>query len=90
MQKYSYLSHCISDGLKNLSYVKICSVSLLYLIIAKMNGYTEESKRNKYLMLVTTNESHKIMKKHEKLWSKIRYLTRLITNSSDDYDEKYM
>ena len=30
------------------------------------------------------------IKKYEELWNKIRYLIRLITNSSDTYDEKYM
>ena len=29
-------------------------------------------------------------KKYEKLWGKIRYLMRLITKNSDDYDEKYI
>ena len=30
------------------------------------------------------------MKKYDELWSKIRDLIRLITNNSDDYDEKYI
>ena len=38
--------------------------------------------KNKYLMLVPTNESKVKIKKYEKLWSKIRYLIRLITKSS--------
>ena len=32
----------------------------------------------------------KNLKKHEKLWSKIRDLIRSMTKNSDDYDEKYM
>ena len=32
----------------------------------------------------------KKFKKYEKLWTKIRDLIRLITENSDDYDEKYM
>ena len=30
------------------------------------------------------------MKKYKKLWIKIRYLIRIITKSSDNYEEKYM
>ena len=42
------------------------------------------------MTLVPTNESKEIMKNYEELWSKIRDLIRLITNGTDDYDEKYM
>ena len=55
-----------------------------------MNGYSEEINGNKYLTLVPTNENKEKIKKHEELWSKIRYLIRSITKNSDDYDEKYM
>ena len=44
----------------------------------------------KYLILVLTNESKEIIKRHEELWSKIRDLIRSITKNSDDYDEKCM
>ena len=36
------------------------------------------------------NESEKIIKKYEELWSKIIHLIRSITKNSDDYDENYM
>ena len=55
-----------------------------------MNGYFEEINGSKYLMLVPTNESKEKIKKYEELWSKIIYLIRLKTKSSDDYDAKYM
>ena len=55
-----------------------------------MNEYFEEINKNKYLTLVPTNESKKIIKKYEELWSKIRYLIRSITKTSGDCDEKYM
>ena len=42
---------------KNLSYVKIKSVSPLYNIIDIINVYTEESNRNKYLMLVSSDKN---------------------------------
>ena len=43
--------------IKDLQYVKINSVNILYLIINKVNGYLEESNKNKYFTLVPTNES---------------------------------
>ena len=38
--------------MKDLEYVKIHNVNPLYLIMNKINGNTEESNGNKYLMLV--------------------------------------
>ena len=49
--------------IKNLKYVKINSVNLLYLIITKVNAYFEEINKNKYLTLVPANESKEIIKK---------------------------
>ena len=49
--------------IKNLKYVKINSVNLLYLIISKVNVYFEEINKNKYLTLVPANESKEIIKK---------------------------
>ena len=75
--------------IKDSKYVKINSVNPLYLIFSKVNGYFEEIIKNKYLMLVPTNESKGIIK-YEELWSKIRNLIRSISKNSDDYDKKYM
>ena len=38
-------------------YVKIYSVNPLYLIFRYMNGYFEEINGNKYITLISTNES---------------------------------
>ena len=67
--------------IKDLKYVKVYSVNLLYLIFHKVNGYFEEINENKYLTLVTTDEPKEKIKKHKELWSKIRYLIRLITKT---------
>ena len=77
-------------SIKDSKYVKINSVNPLELIFNKVNGYFEEINGNKYLTLVSTNESKEKIKKYEELWSKIRDLIRSITKNSDDYDEKYM
>ena len=52
--------------IKDSKYLKINSVNPLYLIFSKVNGYFEEINRNKYLMLVPTNESKEIIKNMEK------------------------
>ena len=41
-------------------------------------------------MLVPINESKEQIKKYEELPSKIKYLTRSITENSNDYDHKYL
>ena len=54
-----------------------------------MNGYFEEINKNKYLTLVSTNESKEKNKKYEEQWIKIRDLIRSITKNSDDYNQNY-
>ena len=49
-----------------------------------------DKNKNKYLMLVPTNESIEIIKKYEEFSNKTRYLIRSITKNPDDYDEEYM
>ena len=82
-----YIGHV---SVKNLSHIKNNSVSPLYLFIDKINGQAKESNRNKYLMLVPTDESKDILEKYEKLWNKIRGLVRSKINNSDSQIEKYM
>ena len=49
-----------------------------------MNGYTEESNRSNYLVvLVPTDESKKALKKWEKLWNRIQDFIRSITYNFD-------
>ena len=76
--------------IKDSKYVKINSVNPLYLIFSKVNGYFEEINKNKYLLLVPTNETKEKIRKYEEFWSKIRDLIGSLTKNSDDYDEKYM
>ena len=56
--------------IKSLSYVKINSVNLLYLIIDKVNRYIGEGDGNKCLTLVPTDERKDTLKKYEKLSKK--------------------
>ena len=76
--------------IKDSKYAKINSVNPIYLIISKAKGNFAKLNENKYLTLVPTNESKEIIKKYEKLWSKIRDLIGSVTKISDNYEEKYM
>ena len=88
--KNIHICYIVCVTLKDSKYVKINSVNPLYLIFIKVNRYFEEINGNKYLTLVSTNESREKIKKYKELWIKIRDLIRLITENSDDYDEKHM
>ena len=51
--------------LKKLVIIKnIYSVYLLYLIIGKVGGHTDENNRNKYLVFDFTDENKEALKKH--------------------------
>ena len=52
------LIYCIGYvTIKDSKYVKVNSVNPLCFIFSKVSGYFEEINKNKYLMLVPTNES---------------------------------
>ena len=62
----------------------------MYLIFTNVNEYFEEINENKYLTLVSANESQEKLKKCKTLCSKIKNLIGTIPKNSDDYDEKNM
>ena len=76
----------------DVSYATINNANALYLIINKVNGNIDidVSNVNKYLTLVSTDESKDKQKIHEELCNKIRDLIRSIINSSGNCDEKYV
>ena len=76
--------------IKNLGYVKTKSANPLDFTFDKINGYIEKSNGNKYMMLVSTDESKEKLKKYEELWNKIKKLIWSTTSNSDDDDKKYM
>ena len=62
-QKNILIYHIAYVTIKDSKYVKINSVNPLYLMLNRMNGYFEEINVNKYLTLVSTNESKEKIKK---------------------------
>ena len=83
LKKYSYLLYWICD---NKIARKIYRVNPLYLIFSNVNGDFEVNNGNKYLALVSTNQSKEVLKKYEELWIKIRDLVSSISKNSDGYN----
>ena len=75
---------------KDLKYLIMNSVNLLYLTFNKVNSYFKENNGNKHLMLVPTTGNKEKIKNYKELWIKTRDLIRSITKTLDDYDEKYI
>ena len=60
--------------MKDFDYVKINSVNPLYLIIGKVDRYSEERNGNKYLTLVSADKNKEVLIKYTELWNKIKNL----------------
>ena len=76
--------------IKDVRYARTDSVIPLYLIINKTNGYIEKSNENKYLALVSIDESKDTVKNCEELRNEIRDVIKSIINNSENYYEKYI
>ena len=50
--------------MKDLDYVNIHSVNLLYFVIDEVDGYVEKSNGNKYLTLVSTDKIHRTLEQN--------------------------
>ena len=91
IDKRSFIYYIGYATMKDSKYVKVYGVNPLYLIFNKVNGYFKEINGNKYLTLVSTNETKEKRKKYEELWSKIRDLIWMKNNimiQKDDYVTK--
>ena len=73
-----------------IGYVKSKSVSSLYLIINKVDGYVEEINGNKYLTLVSTDKNKEVVTKFTELWDEIKNSIEKINNKSGEYGKDFM
>ena len=71
--------------MKDLNYVNIYSVNPLYLIFDKVNGYTEESNGNRYLIFAPTNKNKEVLTKYTEIWNKIKNLIEIINYKPGEY-----
>ena len=58
--------------MKDSEYVKINSLSPLYLIINEVDRYIKEENGNKYLTLVFTDKNKEVLTKYTELWNGIK------------------
>ena len=55
-------------------YESIHSVNPQHFIVDEVDGYIEESNRNKYLVFVSTDKRKEALKKYTELWNGIKDL----------------
>ena len=69
---------------------KINSINPLYLITGEVDGYTEESDGNKYLIFASTDKNKKVLEKYTKFWDEIEYRIQTINaDKSGEYEKDY-
>ena len=66
------------------------SVKPLYLYINNVNEFIEASNANKYLKLVSADESKDKLNKYVETWSKIKNLIRSANINSNYYYENFL
>ena len=71
--------------MKDSNYVKISSVTPLYLIIDKLYGYIKEENGNKCLTLVSTDKNKEVLIKYTELWNKIKNLIKRNSIKAGEY-----
>ena len=76
--------------MKHSDYVKINSVSPLYLTIDKVDRCIEEKNGNKYLTLVSTDRNKEMLIKYIELWDKIKNLMECSSIKIGEYEKVFM
>ena len=78
--------------MKSLDHVNNDSESPLYLIFNNVDGYIiKESNRDKYLILVSTNQNKKVLEKYTKRWNEIKIQIETINGGKlIKYKEHFM
>ena len=57
------------------------SVNPLYLMIKKIDGFTEEKNGDKYLNIASTDRNIKVLKKYSEVWNRIKDCIEKINNN---------
>ena len=70
--KNVYIYYIEYITIKDIDYVNINSLNILYYIINKANGYIAESIESKYLALVSNDKAKEVLAKYTELWDKIK------------------
>ena len=67
---------------------KIKSVSLLYLLVHRIDGFMEEKRGNKTLNIAFTDSNNEVLKKYTEVWSGIKDQIEKINNGKLEKYEK--
>ena len=66
------------------------SVSPLYLMINRIDGFFEQKNGSKYLNIADTYKNNEVLKKYEQVFNGIKYHIKNIDDSGGKYDKHYM
>ena len=67
------------------------SVNPLYLMINRIDGFTEEKNGDKYLNIASTDRNSKVLKKYSEVWNRIKDCLEKVNDSGlGKYDKEFM
>ena len=70
---------------------KINSVNPLYLLVHRIDGFSEEKEGSKYLNIVFTDSYSEVLKEYEEVWSRIKnWIEKINNGKSGEYGKDYI
>ena len=70
---------------------KINSVNPLYLLVHRIDSFTEEKRGNKYLNVAFTDSNNEVLKKYAEVWSGIKdQMEKIDSVKLEEYEKDYM
>ena len=76
--------------MKDLDYVNINSVNPLYFIIGEVDGYIEQSNRNKYLVFASADKNKEVLTKYTELWNKMKNVIETKNDKPGEYGKDFL
>ena len=89
VQKHWYLLHWIHHKKKIDDYENIYSISLLYLIIGKVDEFIEEKNENKYLVFDSTDKNKEVLKNTQNFGMGLKMRMRIIGGKAGEYGKDF-
>ena len=67
------------------------SVNPLYLMINRIDGFTEEKNGDKYLNIASTDRNSEVLRNNSEVWNEIKdYIERINNNKLEECERDYM
>ena len=70
-------------------YGNIHGVNPVYLMIGKVNGYTEENNGSKCLVFNSSDENKEVLKKYKEFWNGIKNKIEIINDDECKYGKRF-